>query len=120
MFLSDLSIRRPIFAAVLMLTLVVLGIFSYRKLAIDQFPNVDIPVVTVTTIYRGASPESVEREVTKKIEEAVNPISGVKHVTSSSQEGLSVVVIEFTLETKINDAAQDVNTKTSAIRGELP
>jgi HAE1 family hydrophobic/amphiphilic exporter-1 len=120
MVLSDLSIKRPVFAAVLMLALVTLGLFSFRQLAIDQFPNVDVPVVSVVTKFPGASPESVEREVTKRIEDAVNPISGVKHVTSMSYEGVSTVIVEFQLEVKINDAAQDARAKISAIRGDLP
>jgi len=78
MFLSDLSIKRPIFASVMMLALVTLGAFSYKRLAVDMFPDVEIPVVTIVTKFPGASPESVEREVSKRIEEAVNPIAGVK------------------------------------------
>jgi len=106
MVLSDLSIKRPIFAAVMMLALVVLGLFSYKQLAIDQYPNVDIPVVTIVTLFPGASPESVEREVTKRIEDAVNPIAGVKHVSSISRESVSNVIVEFQLEVKINEAAR--------------
>ncbi len=120
MFLSDLSIKRPIFASVMMLALVILGIFSYRRLAIDMFPDVEIPVLSVVTKYPGASPETVEREVTKRIEEAVNPISGVKHVTSSSRESVSTVVVEFRLEVKINEASQEARAKVNAIRGDLP
>ena len=120
MFLSDLSIKRPIFAAVMMLALVTLGIFSYRRLAIDMFPDVEIPVVSIVTKFPGASPETVEREVTKRIEEAVNPIAGVKHVISTSRESVSTVVVEFQLEVKINDAAQEARAKISAIRGDLP
>ena len=120
MVLSDLSIKRPVFAAVMMLALVVLGLFSFRQLAIDQFPNVDIPVVTVVTKFPGAAPESVEREVTKRIEDAVNPIAGVKRVSSVSYEGISNVIVEFQLEVKINEASQDVRSKVSAIRGDLP
>src|SRR5512140_2132840 len=120
MFLSDLSIKRPVFATVLMLALVTLGIFSYRRLAIDMFPDIEIPVLSIVTKYPGASPETVEREVTKRIEQAVNPISGVKHVMSTSREGLSTVVVEFNLEVKINDAAQDARSKISAIRNDLP
>ncbi len=120
MFLSDLSIKRPIFAAVMMLALVILGIFSYRRLAIDMFPDVEIPVFSVITKYPGASPETVEREVTKRIEEAVNPISGVKHVTSTSRESVSLVVVEFNLEVKINEASQEGRAKINAIRGDLP
>src|SRR5512139_646599 len=120
MFLSDLSIRRPIFASVLMLALVTLGAFSYKRLAVDMFPDVEIPVVTIVTKFPGASPESVEREVTKRIEEAVNPIAGVKRVFSTSRESVSTVIVEFRLEVKLNDAAQEVRAKTGAIRGELP
>ena len=120
MFLSDLSIKRPVFATVLMLALVTLGAFSYRRLAIDMFPDVEIPVLSIITQYPGASPETVEREVTKKLEQAVNPISGVKHVYSTSREGLSTVIVEFNLEVKINDAAQDARSKISAIRNDLP
>lgn len=120
MLLSDLSIRRPVFAAVMMLALVTLGLFSYRRLAVDMFPNIDPPWVMITTVYEGASPETIEREVTRKIEEAVNPIAGVKHVNSTSREGVSVVFVEFHLEIRANDAAQEAQTKVAAIRGELP
>ena len=120
MFISDLSIRRPVFATVMMLALVTLGLFSYSHLNIDLYPDVEIPVLTITTLYEGAPPESVEREVTRKIEEAVNPIQGVKHISSTSQEGISSIVVQFTLETKINDAAQEARAKVSAVRGDLP
>jgi len=120
MFLSNLSIKRPIFATVMMLALVTLGVFSYRRLAIDMFPDVEIPVVSVVTKFPGSSPETVEREVSKRVEEAVNPISGVKHVMSTSRESVSTVVIMFHLEVKINDAVQEVRAKVGAIRGNLP
>ena len=120
MFLSDLSIKRPIFAAVMMLALVTLGVFSYRRLAIDMFPDVEVPVLSIVTKYPGASPETVEREVSKRIEEAVNPIAGVKHVISTSRESVSTVVVEFNLEVKINEASQEARAKVNAIRGDLP
>ncbi|HEY5764533.1 MAG TPA: efflux RND transporter permease subunit, partial [Candidatus Deferrimicrobiaceae bacterium] len=120
MFLSNLSIRRPIFASVMMLALVTLGVFSYRRLAIDMFPDVEFPVITIVTRYPGASPETVEREVSKRIEEAVNPIAGVKHVTSMSRESVSTVIVEFRLEVRINEASQEARAKVSAIRGDLP
>ena len=120
MLLSNLSIKRPIFATVMMLVLVTLGIFSYRKLAIDMFPDVEIPVVSVVTKFPGSSPETVEREVSKRIEEAVNSISGVKHVMSTSRESVSNVVLMFNLEVRVNDAAQEVRAKVGAIRGILP
>jgi HAE1 family hydrophobic/amphiphilic exporter-1 len=120
MFLSNLSIKRPVFATVLMLALVTLGLFSYRRLAVDMFPDVEFPVVSITTELPGASPESVEREVTRRIEEALNPIPGVKHVSSVSREGLSSVIVEFELNVKVNDASQDARARLSAIRRELP
>jgi len=120
MFLSNLSIRRPIFASVMMLALVTLGVFSYRRLAIDMFPDVEFPVITIVTRYPGASPETVEREVSKRIEEAVNPIAGVKHVTSMSRESVSTVIVEFRLEVRINEASQEARAKVTAIRGDLP
>ena len=120
MFISDLSIKRPIFATVMMLALLTLGIFSYRRLAVDMFPDVEMPILSIVTKYPGASPETVEREVSKRIEEAVNPIAGVKHVISTSRESVSTVVVEFKLEVKINEATQEARAKVNAIRGELP
>ncbi|MDA8124264.1 MAG: efflux RND transporter permease subunit [Deltaproteobacteria bacterium] len=120
MILSDLSIRRPVFATVMVLVLATLGIFSYRWLPVEMYPNVEIPVLSVVTKFPGASPESVEREVSKKIEESVNGISGVKHVISYSREGVSTVIIEFRLEERLNDMAQEVRAKVNAARGLLP
>jgi len=120
MFLSNLSIKRPVFATVMMLALLTLGVASYRRLPVDMFPSVEIPVISIVTVYQGASPETVEREVSKRIEEAVNPIAGVRHVGSISREGVSQVWVEFQLEVDPDDAAQDARAKVGAIRGELP
>ena len=120
MILSDLSIKQPVLATMMMAALVVLGIFSYKELQIDLFPDVDMPVVTVQTIYPGVAPETVETEVSKRIEEAINPIEGVKHITSTSTEGISIVVAEFELGTDIHTAEQEVRSKISAIRQEFP
>jgi hydrophobic/amphiphilic exporter-1 (mainly G- bacteria), HAE1 family len=120
MFLSDVSIKRPVFATMMMLALVTLGLFSYRRLAIDEWPDVSFPFIAVQTVYPGASPETVEREVTRKIEEAVNPIGGVKQITSSSLEGLSTIFIEFQLNVNAMDAQQDVRSKIETIRADLP
>jgi HAE1 family hydrophobic/amphiphilic exporter-1 len=120
MFLSDLSIKQPVFATMMMLALAVLGIASYRQLRVDQFPDVEFPVVTVTTVYPGASPETVEREVTQKVEEVINTVEGVRHVESTSQEGVSNIMILFHLEVTTQVASQDVRSKVAAIRGELP
>ncbi len=120
MILSDLSIKRPIFATVMMLTLVTLGIFSFKRLGVEMFPNVEFPLVSIVTTFPGASPETVEREVSKRIEESVNQIAGVKHVFSTSREGVSTVMVQFQLEQKVNDAAQEVRAKIGSIRGILP
>jgi HAE1 family hydrophobic/amphiphilic exporter-1 len=119
-FLSDLSIKRPVFATMMILALVVLGLFSYRRLNIDQFPDVDFPLLVIQTRYAGASPESVEREVTKKIEEQVNTVQGIKRIQSTSTEGFSTIVVLFNLGTKIMDAQADVRSKIDAIRQDLP
>ncbi|MBI4501398.1 MAG: efflux RND transporter permease subunit [Gemmatimonadetes bacterium] len=120
MFLSDLSIKRPVFATMMIMALVVLGLFSYRRLSIDAFPDVEFPFLIVQTRYPGASPEAVEREVTKKIEEAVNPVQGVKLVQSTSTEGFSMIFVQFNLGTKVMDAQADVRAKIDGIRLDLP
>ena len=120
MVLSDLSIKQPVFATMMMLALAVLGLTSYQALKVDLFPDIEFPVVTVTTRYVGASPETVERDVTKKIEEAVNTIEGVRHIESNSQEGLSSIVVNFNIGVPTLNASQDIRGKVAAIRGELP
>ncbi|MBM3387864.1 MAG: efflux RND transporter permease subunit, partial [Betaproteobacteria bacterium] len=91
MWFTRVSLKNPVFATMLMLALMVLGVFAYQRLKVDQFPNIDFPVVVVSTEYPGASPEIVESEVSKKIEEAVNSIAGVNALTSRSYESQSVV-----------------------------
>lgn len=118
--LSGLAIRRPVFTAMVMLGLVVLGVFGFRRLAIDQFPEVDIPVVAVQTVYPGASPETVEREVTRRLEEAFNPVEGVDRITSISLESVSQVIIEFELGRDVDQASQDIRSKIEAVRRDLP
>jgi hydrophobe/amphiphile efflux-1 (HAE1) family protein len=120
MILADVSIRRPVFAAMMILALLILGWVSFNRLSIELFPNIDFPIVVVSTPYPGAGAESVEIEVTRPIEDAVNPISGIDYIESTSSEGLSVVLIWFQLEVKSLDAAQEVRDKISAIRGNLP
>ncbi|MEP0548159.1 MAG: efflux RND transporter permease subunit [Rhodothermales bacterium] len=118
--LSGVSIRRPVFTAMVMIGLVVLGLFSFSGLAIDQYPDVDIPIVTVQTVYTGASPETIEREVTQRLEEAFNPVAGVDGITSVSLEGVSVITVEFELGTDVDEASQDVRAKIDAVRRDLP
>ena len=116
MWFTRVSLHNPVFATMLMLALVVLGLFSYQRLQVDQFPNIDFPVVVVITEYPGASPEIVETEVSKKMEEGVNSIAGINALTSRSYEGQSVVVIDFGLHIDGRKAAEDVREKVAAIK----
>ena len=118
--LSALAIRRPVFTAMIMTGLVVLGFFSFGRLPIDQFPEVDIPMITVQTVYPGASAEVIEREVTRRMEEAFNPVEGVDRITSITLEGVSQVMVEFDLDRNVDQAAQDVRSKIDGIRRDLP
>ncbi len=119
-WLAELSVRRPVLASVIILSLTFLGAFTYRRLNVERFPNVDIPFVNVTTRLPGASPEEMETDVTNKVEEAVNTISGIDTLTSQSSEGFSQVSIRFVLEKDLNVAAQDVRDKINRILADLP
>ncbi|HWL41233.1 MAG TPA: efflux RND transporter permease subunit, partial [Gemmatimonadaceae bacterium] len=118
--ISGLAIRRPVFTTMMMLLLVVLGLFAYRRLPIDLFPEVDIPVVSIQTVYPGASSETIEREVTRPLEEAFNPVAGVDRITSVSLEGVSQVIVEFDLGNDVDVASQDIRAKIEGIRANLP
>src|SRR5712692_11161546 len=95
---ADVFIRRPVFATMLIASLVVLGLFSYRSLGLDLFPNIDFPIVTVTTTLKGAGVEEMETGVTKVLEEAVNTIDGIDTMQSTTREGVSFVTVSFVLE----------------------
>ena len=116
MWFTKVSLHNPVFATMVMVALMVLGLFSYQRLKVDQFPNVDFPVVVVTVDYPGASPEIVESEVTRKVEEAVNSIAGINAMTSRSYAGTSLVVIEFQLHIEGRQAAEDVREKVASVR----
>ena len=113
-------IRRPVLASMLTLLLLVLGVFSLRDLGVDLMPKIDVPVVTVTTTLRGASPEEIESQITKPIEEAVNTVSGIDELTSVSYEGMSRVVIRFLLDRPMAEATQDVRDKVATVLSLLP
>jgi HAE1 family hydrophobic/amphiphilic exporter-1 len=119
MWFTRVSISNPVMAVMVMLAFVVLGLFSYQRLAVDQFPNVDFPTVVVQMDYPGASPEIVESEVTKKVEEAVNTVAGINTLYSRSYEGTSVVIIEFNLDVDGRKAADDVREKVAGVRPNL-
>ncbi|MBZ0216457.1 MAG: efflux RND transporter permease subunit, partial [Fimbriimonadaceae bacterium] len=120
MWLVDISIRRPVFAVMVIGALVVLGLISFGRLGVDLFPDVEFPNVSVVTTLEGAGPDTIETEVTDIVEEVVNTISGIKRLRSVSAEGISQVFIEFELEEDVNIKAQDVRDKTAIIRRDLP
>lgn len=119
MWFTRVSIGNPVMAVMVMLAFVVLGVFSYQRLAVDQLPNIDFPTVVVVMDYPGASPEIVESEVTKKVEEAVNTVAGINSLYSRSYEGTSVVIVEFNLDVDGRKAADDVREKVGLIRPSL-
>ncbi len=119
-WLAEISIKRPVFASVLVLSLVVVGVFSYFTLGVDRFPKVDFPTVSITTRQTGAAPEDVETEITDRIERAVNTISGIEELRSVSTEGVSQVFIQFQLEKNVDVAAQEVRDKINQILADLP
>jgi HAE1 family hydrophobic/amphiphilic exporter-1 len=116
MWFTRMSIGNPVMAVMVMLAFVVLGLFSYQRLRIDQFPEIDFPTVVVQTDYPGAAPEVVESEVTKKIEESVNTIAGINQLFSRSYEGSSVVIVQFNLDINGRRAADDVREKLAIIK----
>jgi HAE1 family hydrophobic/amphiphilic exporter-1 len=118
--LAEICVRRPVFATVIILSLVVVGIFAYLQLGLDRFPKVDIPTITITTRLVGAAPEEIETDITDKIEEAVNTISGIDQLQSISSEGTSQVIVSFVLEKNLDVAAQEVRDKVNTILGQLP
>ncbi|HEY3439163.1 MAG TPA: efflux RND transporter permease subunit [Paludibaculum sp.] len=118
--LAQLCIRRPVFATMLILALVVIGLASYRKLGVDYFPKVEFPFVNIQTVLPGASPEEVESQVTKPLEEVINTISGIDDLNSTSAEGISIITIGFMLEKDPEVAAQEVRDKISTVLGTLP
>jgi HAE1 family hydrophobic/amphiphilic exporter-1 len=120
MNLAEVSIKRPVFATMLIAALMVFGLLAYPKVGVDLFPNVEFPYVTVTVIYPGSDPSTMEREVAEPIEEAVNTLGGIRSLRSINQESVSFVVIEFELEVDAEKAVQDVRDKVARIQNQLP
>ncbi|MBI2922955.1 MAG: efflux RND transporter permease subunit [Planctomycetes bacterium] len=120
MILSDTAIRRPVLTTMAIGAIVVFGVISFRETGIDLFPRVEFPVITILSVLPGADPETIETTVTDPIEEAVATISGIKHLRSTSTEGVSQVVIEFELEKDVDVAYQEVQAKLGTVRRELP
>src|SRR5690606_5707585 len=105
MILTRISVANPVFATMLMVALLVFGLFSYQRLAIEQFPDIDLPVVAVVVSYPGASPEAVENDVVRPIEDAVNTLSGIDAIQSTARQGQAMVVIQFEMEVNSSTAA---------------
>ena len=120
MTLPELCIKRPVFTTMLIALPVTLGLFSYLSMGVDLFPNVDLPIVTITTTRSGTSVEEMETGVTKVLEEAVNTISGIDELRSTTKEGFSQVVIGFVLEKNGDVAAQEVRDKINGVLPRLP
>jgi len=118
--LAEICVRRPVFATMLILSLTVVGLFSYKSLGVDLFPKIDLPTITVTVVNPGASPQEIETEITDKVEGAVNTISGIDELRSTSVEGVSQVFITFLLEKNPDVAAQEVRNKVDLIVNDLP
>src|ERR671939_609645 len=118
--LAEICVRRPVFATMLILSITVVGIFSFTTLGVDLFPKIDLPTITVTVVNPGASPQEIETEITDKIEGAVNTISGIDELRSTSVEGVSQVFITFLLEKNADIAAQEVRNKIDLIVNDLP
>src|SRR5256884_1108452 len=118
--LAEICVRRPVFATMLILSLTVVGIFSFKSLGVDLFPKIDLPTITVTVVNQGSSPQEIETEITDKIEGAVNTVSGIDELRSTSVEGVSQVFITFLLEKDPNIAAQEVRNKVDLIVNDLP
>jgi len=120
MWITRVSINNPVFAAMVMVALCVLGLFSYSKLGVEQMPDISFPGAFIEVEYPGASPEAVEREVTKLIEEALNSVAGVKRITSRSFEGRSQNSVEFNLGADMGRAMQDVRDRLAAVQAAFP
>jgi HAE1 family hydrophobic/amphiphilic exporter-1 len=120
MWISNTSIRQPIFTTMVISALVVFGLIAYGRLGVDLFPKVDFPIITVTTLLPGADPETVETDVTERLEEALNTLSGIRSLRSQSSESVSMVFVEFELDRDVDAGAQDVRDKVSSIRRNLP
>jgi len=118
--LAEICVRRPVFATMIILSITVVGMFSFRSLGVDLFPKIDLPTITVTVVNPGASPQEIETEITDKVEGAVNTISGIDELRSTSVEGVSQVFITFLLEKNADVAGQEVRNKVDLIVNQLP
>ncbi len=120
MNIAQFSIKRPIFISCLVILMMITGVIGLNRMGVDLFPPIDFPVVTVTTIYPGATPEEIEKLISKPLEEQVSTISGIKRLSSRNLEGISIVIAEFTYETDVKYAEQKMREKVALARNNLP
>ena len=120
MKLSEISISRPVLATMMSLGLVLFGVIGITRLPVRELPDIDPPIVNVTTVYKGASAEVIETQVTEPIEETLTSVEGIRTLTSESREQVSSITVEFDLSRPIEEAAQDVRDRVSRVRGRLP
>jgi HAE1 family hydrophobic/amphiphilic exporter-1 len=118
--LAEVCVKRPVFAVMLIMAMVVIGMVSYTKLGVDRFPNVDLPIISVRTVLPGGSPEEIESAITKRVEDAVATVEGIDNIRSTSVESLSVVTVTFNLNRQIDVAAQDVRDAVAGVISLLP
>src|SRR5260221_6268523 len=120
MILSDVSIRRPVFASVISLVVVIFGLFAFQRLSVREYPNIDPPIVSVSTTYKGASANVIEAQITQILEDSISGIEGVRAITSSSRDGSSSISIEFWLTRDIESATNDIRDKVGRVISKLP
>jgi len=120
MFLPELSIRRPVLATVMSLVIILLGVISFQRLSVREYPKIDTPVVSVRTVYKGASAQVVESQITQPLEDSISGIEGIRTIKSASREEVSTITVEFTLQRDSDAAANDVRDRVARVRGLLP
>ncbi|MDQ1256857.1 MAG: hypothetical protein QG656_1457, partial [Candidatus Hydrogenedentes bacterium] len=120
MFLSNISIRRPVAICCFIIALVLLGLNAYRKMGLEFLPSIDLPYITIVTIYPGASPEEIETDIAKRVEDAVGTLDGLKHLSNSCMENSCLTFLEFNLGVDVDVAATDVREKLDLILNDLP
>ena len=120
MIISDISVRRPVFATVISLLILAFGVLSFRDLPLREYPDINSPVVSVSTVYRGASAQVIETRITQVLEDQISGIEGVNSISSSSSDGRSRISVEFKIDRDIDEASNDVRDKVARIVGSLP
>jgi len=120
MFLPDLSIRRPVLATVMSLGIILLGVISFLRLSVREYPKIDTPVVSVRTVYTGASAQVIESQVTQPLEDSLSGIEGIRTIKSVSREEVSQITVEFVVERDVDAAANDVRDRVARVRSRLP